>query len=95
MNEMNIICIDEEAFFALLDRAYQRLENNKNPVKKDKWISPKEAKRILGIKSNTTLKKYRDEGKIRFSQDKENIKLIQYDPESIYQYLEKHAKNTF
>ena len=47
----------------------------------------------LNITSKTTLQKFRDEGKIRFSQPEK--KIILYDTDSINDYLDKHAKNTF
>ena len=47
----------------------------------------------LRIASKTTLQKLRDEGKIRFSQPEK--KLILYNIESIYGYLEKNARETF
>ncbi|MEQ8924332.1 MAG: helix-turn-helix domain-containing protein, partial [Fulvivirga sp.] len=59
----------------------------------DKWIPTEDAMRLLGIKSKTTLQKLRDEGKIRFAQPQKRI--ILYDRESINEYLEKHAKETF
>jgi hypothetical protein len=48
---------------------------------------------MLRITSKTTLQKLRDEGKIRFSQPEK--KLILYDVDSIYEYLNKHARDTF
>jgi predicted site-specific integrase-resolvase len=62
-------------------------------VQKDKWISDEEAMEFLNIKSKTTLQKFRDEGKIRFSQPEK--KIILYDRDSINAYLEKNAKETF
>jgi hypothetical protein len=47
----------------------------------------------LRIKSKTTLQKFRDEGKIRFSQPEPRILL--YDRDSIEAFIEKHAKDTF
>jgi hypothetical protein len=47
--------------------------------------------RRLGITGKTTLQRYRDEGRIRFSQA--DRKVILYDPESIDGYIEGHAKN--
>ena len=48
---------------------------------------------MLRITSKTTLQKLRDEGKIRFSQPEK--KLILYDVGSIYEYLNKHARDIF
>ena len=63
------------------------------PVVSDKWIGKKEAMKLLRIKSPTTLQKLRDEGKIRFSQPEK--KHIVYDQDSINDYLEEHARDTF
>ena len=89
---MNVICLEEEAFYALVERVINRIKE-KQGIKEDKWISAEEAMQKLRISSKTTLQKLRDEGKIRFSQPEK--KLILYDVDSIYAYLEKHSKDTF
>jgi len=88
---MEIICIEESAFYTLIERVVARLKDQH--VEKEKWIGSEEAMKLLNIKSDTTLQKLRDEGRIRFSQPQK--KIILYDRESIYNYLEKHAKKTF
>ena len=89
---MEVICIEDEAFYALIEQVVQRIKKEQG-IKEDKWISGEEAMQKLRISSKTTLQKLRDEGKIRFSQPEK--KLILYDIDSIYEYLEKHAKETF
>jgi hypothetical protein len=89
---MEVICLQDEAFYALVEQVFQRLKEKEKGAE-DRWISGEEAMQKLRITSKTTLQKLRDEGKIRFSQPEK--KLILYDLSSIYQYLEKHAKNTF
>jgi len=89
---MEVICLQDEAFYALIEEVHQRLKK-KNKEKDDKWISAEEAMHKLRIASKTTLQKLRDEGKIRFSQPEK--KHIVYDLDSINNYLEKNAKNTF
>ena len=89
---MEVICIETEAFYSLIDETVKRIKE-KNNIKEDKWILTDEAMRLLGIKSKTTLQKLRDEGKIRYSQP--DRKVILYDRESLNNYLEKHAKNIF
>lgn len=89
---MNVICLEEEAFYTLLNQVFEKLDK-KNVDKEDKWISGKEAMQKLRISSKTTLQKFRDEGKIRFSQP--DKKIILYDLKSIYEFLEKNAKETF
>jgi hypothetical protein len=89
---MEVICLEDEAFYALVEQVFQRLKE-KDKGAEDKWISAEEAMQKLRINSRTTLQKLRDEGKIRFSQPEK--KHILYDLDSIYDYLEKHAKSTF
>ena len=92
---MNVICLEDEAFYSLIEHVLQRVKKtNDTNTKEKKWITAKDAMRILCIKSKTTLQEYRDEEKIRFSQE-EGKKLIRYDLESINEYLEKHTKHCF
>lgn len=89
---MNVICLQDEAFYALIDAVVARI-GEKQGIKQDKWISAEEAMRMMRISSKTTLQKMRDEGKIRFSQPER--KIILYDMDSINEYLNKHSKDTF
>ena len=89
---MEVICIENEAFYSLIETVVQRIKE-KQGIKEDKWISGEEAMEKLRIKSKTTLQKLRDEGKIRFSQPEK--KIILYDAESINEYLEINSKETF
>ncbi|MCW3120846.1 MAG: hypothetical protein JWQ38_338 [Flavipsychrobacter sp.] len=89
---MEVICIEDSAFYSLVEQVFQRLKEKENS-RDDKWISADEAMNKLRISSKTTLQKLRDEGKIRFSQPEK--KMILYDRDSIDSYLEKHAKETF
>lgn len=89
---MQVICLEEFAFYALIEQVVERLKETQSS-KKEKWISDVEAMRLLNVKSKTTLQKFRDEGKIRFSQPQK--KIILYDRDSIEQYLNQNARNTF
>ena len=89
---MEVICLENEAFYALVEQVITRLKEKQN-IKEDKWISDEEAMVKLRIKSKTTLQKLRDDGLIRFSQPAK--KIILYDTDSINDYLNKHAKETF
>jgi hypothetical protein len=89
---MQVICLEEEAFYALVEKTVERLRDVTN-TPKEKWISDEEAMHVLQIKSKTTLQKLRDEGRIRFSQPQK--KIILYDRTSLESYLEKNARNTF
>tara|TARA_R110000868_G_scaffold1211_4_gene9407 strand:- start:21543 stop:21812 length:270 start_codon:yes stop_codon:yes gene_type:complete len=89
---MEVICLETEAFYDLIDKVVERLESQ-SPDIENKWIDSQEAMSLLGIKSKTTLQGYRDNGDIRFTQPRK--KLILYDRESILDFLEGNAKETF
>lgn len=88
---MEVICLQTEAFYALLEDVVQRL--GEKSIKEEKWIDTEDAMKLLGIKSKTTLQNLRDEGKIRFSQPQR--KIILYDRDSIREYLDRNARETF
>lgn len=87
-SSLNIICLESEAFYALVEKVVARLEA-KLP-QNNKWINDIEAMQLLRITSKTTLQKLRDENAIIFTQPKK--KLILYDRESILAYLDKHIR---
>ena len=60
---MEVVCLQEEAFYSLFDKVMGHVEANRKD-KPDKWIDGEEVMRELKIKSTTTLQKLRDEGKI-------------------------------
>jgi hypothetical protein len=90
---MEVICLDTKAFYALVDEVIEHVKETQQDDKPDKWISGEEAMRLLRITSKTTLSYMRNQGKIRYSQPEK--KIILYDRDSIDEYLEKHAKDTF
>lgn len=89
---MEVVCIEDKAFYALIEEVVKRIKEQQK-ITEDKWISGEEAMKKLRITSKTTLQKIRNEGAIRFSQPEK--KMILYDVQSIYEYLNRHAKNTF
>ncbi len=89
---MEVICLESEAFYSLVERVVERVKDKKN-IAHDKWISADKAMELLNIKSKTTLQAFRDEGKIRFSQPQR--KIILYDRDSIMEYLDRNARETF
>lgn len=89
---MQVICLEDEAFYLLIDNVVERIQENLS-TKEDKWLSPEEAMKRLKVRSKTTLQRYRDEGRIRYSQP--DKRTILYDSDSLNEFLEKHAKNTF
>ena len=90
--DAKLICIKDELFYQMIDTIVQRLSQHTNTPAK-KWVNQAEAMTLLNIKSRTTLQKYRDEGRIRFSQPHKTI--ILYDRDSINEYLEDNAIDTY
>ena len=89
---MELIVLDSQAFYALLEEVLKHFQN-KEKEKEQKWLNQKQTMDLLHIRSLTTLQKWRDQGKIRFSQiDK---KTILYDSDSIRAFLDKNAKEPF
>ena len=89
---MQVVCLQEEAFYALFEKVVEHLED-KFKQEPRKWVDGDEAMSMLNISSKTILQKLRDTGKIRFSQLQPRI--ILYDRNSIDDYLESHAQETF
>lgn len=92
-SSMNVICLEDAAFDALIDKVIARVKESVANTSPDPWVSGEEAMGMLRITSKTTLQKLRDEGKIRFSQPEK--KLILYDTASIHAYLNQHANDRF
>jgi hypothetical protein len=88
---MEVICLQSEAFYSLIDEVVERMMGERK--EKPKWISAEEAMSILKITSKTTLQKLRNEGHIKFSQPMK--KLVLYDRQSLLDYLEKHSHEPF
>jgi hypothetical protein len=92
MEKIEIICIESEAFYKLLEEVLRSFKTDKS-ASSDKWISGAEVMRMLRIKSKSTLQKMRDEGHIRYTQPEK--KLILYDVDSIKSYLEGFVYEPF
>lgn len=54
---MEVICLETEAFYKLIDKVIDRL-GKKEPNSKSKWIGTEEAMALLNISSKTTLQKF-------------------------------------
>jgi len=89
---MEVTCIETAAFYELVKQVTEHLISlyGEKPFK---WVGQDKAMEMLGIKSKTTLQKFRDEGKIRFSQPEP--KIILYDRDSIEAFLDRHAREVF
>lgn len=88
---MEVICLEEEAFFELIDRVVERIAGISNEPQK--WVDQGEAMKLLNIKSQTTLQEYRNNGEVRYTQPRKRV--ILYDRDSINEFLDRHAKDTF
>lgn len=89
---MNVICLEEPAFFELVEQVVARIKD-KLKVVEDEWVIPEEAMRLLNVKSKSTMQELRDEGKIAYTQPKP--KIILYSRSSINHYLNRHKKSAF
>ena len=85
---MEVICLEDAAFYSLLDKVYAQLKTVNN-IKEEKWILPDEAMDMLGVKK-TKLQELRDTGEIVFTQP--SRKVILYDVDSIRDYLNRHTR---
>ena len=84
--------METEAFYSLVEEVVSRIRE-KDQISTDKWISLEEAMDLLHVTSKSTMQKLRDKGLIRYSQPYK--KVILYDRDSILEYIETHANETF
>jgi len=89
---MQVICLEDQAFYALIEEVYTRLKATTDKPQ-NKWLTTSQAMHLLNIKSKTSLLNIRQNGKIRYTQPQ--TKIILYDRDSIEEYLNKYAQNTF
>ena len=91
---MEVIVLQSDAYYKLLN---EMKEAFKEAIREEKsnaqnsnfdWVCKEEAKKLLGVKSHTTMQKFRDEQLIVFSQSGKTIK---YSRKSIDEYLNKNA----
>lgn len=87
---MKIICLESKAFKALVSEVATQLRSEFFGSI-DPWISEDEAMRILAINSKTTMKKYRDEGRVDYRK-LENSNKIYYKRQSINDFIENSPK---
>jgi len=90
---MTVITIEESAFYELFNKLAEEMKRKYGNQVLDKWIDGAEAMALMRITSKTTLQKLRDTGAIRYSQPEK--KIILYDRDSIYAYIEKHVREIF
>jgi hypothetical protein len=83
---MKIIVFEEEAYYKMLEEVKQVIKEATAPTPKE-WLSPDEAKNLLGFRSKSKLQQLRDYKKIVFSQHE---RVIRYSRSSIIKFLEKN-----
>ena len=89
----NFIIIKESNLLDLAGKLITHFEKLQGKEHKEVWIDTVDAKRLLGLKSDTSIFNLRTQGKIEFSQP--SRKVILYKRDSILAYLEKHSHKTF
>lgn len=88
---MDVICIDEPAFYELIRKVVKKLSEEK-PEKENLWIDGTEAMAFLNC-GKTKLQELRNNGEIVYSQP--SRKIILYHKPSLAEYLSKHIKDKF
>lgn len=87
------ICMESEAWYAMIKTAVAQIRAEDKAAKEDKWISDEKASSLLNHASKSTMQRLRDSGQIKFTQP--TRKLILYDRDSIMAYLNKNTRDTF
>jgi len=93
MKTENLIMISEGNLWELIEKVIVQMEKLQGKEHKEVWMDSDETKKLLGIKSDTTLFNLRSQGLIEYSQP--SRKVILYKRDSILEYLEKHSRKTF
>ena len=83
------ICMDEEVYYDLKEGLILRMMQM-HQVNHKPWITAAEAMSLLRISSQTTLKKFCNQGHIRVSKVTE--KVVLYNRPSILEFIEKNEK---
>ena len=93
MNNIDVICLKTDAFYALLDQVIERIDEKYYESKQPTWIDGSEVMEMLGITSRTTLGTIKDSGKIKVSIISK--KVVLYDRQSVLDYIESYTKKKF
>lgn len=88
---MEIIVFEKDTYWKLQAELFRLFREQMKDLQKpqDDWINTAEAKKLLGIRSNSKMQQLRDNMAIRYS--KHGKKLIQYSKSSILDYLNKNV----
>ena len=83
-----IIVIESEAFYRLVDEVVKRI-NDVKEREEDRWITTKEAMKLLGV-CKTTLYNLRRKGKINATRI--GGRRLKYDKRSLLNYMEDNVE---
>lgn len=89
--ELFLIQTDSETFYKIIKYVFERLKNEDKKEKNSDFIGEKEAMKLLGISSKTTLQKYRDQSLITFY--KLSGRKILYSKNSIETFILKNKES--
>ena len=81
--------MDEQVYYDLIEGLVDRIKTI-NHVEQSPWINVDKALEMLSLTSQTTLKKFCDQGYIEVSKPSE--KIVLYNRDSILQFLKKNVK---
>jgi hypothetical protein len=85
--DLKVICLETPAYYELIQEVISLVKDQK--TQEELWVDTETAMSILKISSKTTLQKYRDENRIRFSQLSRKV-ILYYRP-SLLELLEKNV----
>jgi hypothetical protein len=88
---MEVICLNEDAYFELLKKSYEYIKSLNN-ITEEKWVLPEKAMEMLGVKTIKLQEFTGDRNEIEVSQSSK--KVILYNIDSIREYLDKHARKS-
>jgi len=85
--KLDVICLETEAYYNLIQEVIDIVKDQEQ--QEELWVDSVKAMSILKISSKTTLQKYRDENRIRFSQLSRKV-ILYYRP-SLLELLENNV----
>ena len=85
--DLKVICLETPAYYELIQEVISLVKDQK--TQEELWVDTETAMSILKISSKTTLQKYRDENRIRFSQLSRKV-ILYYRP-SLLELLENNV----
>lgn len=92
MKNQDEVANNVQALKKVFKEIFERLDEYRDS-QQEEYVNADEAKRLLGIKSNSTLQKLRDEGRIIFSMPMH--KVILYQKKSIMDFIKMNVQEKF